>query len=107
MGKSVIRTRRLSSIISNHSKALEFQYINKEDEERAELQGTYLVNTKKFEPRKSSVKWEHGLKSSLVSNILKTSEEKHYDSGIKTYRLFDGDLYNIDLEDKEAYNEQF
>ncbi len=26
---------------------------------------------------------------------------------IKTYRLYDGELYNIDLEDKEAYNELF
>lgn len=31
----------------------------------------------------------------------------HFAKDIKTYRLYDGELYNIDLEDKEAYNDMF
>lgn len=32
---------------------------------------------------------------------------KEYGGGIKVYRLYGGDLYNIDLEDKTKYEEQF
>ena len=31
-------------------------------------------------------------------------QESKYNLGIRSYRLFNGDLYNIDLEDKEKYN---
>lgn len=30
-----------------------------------------------------------------------------YRSEIKTYRLMEGELYNIDLEDKDAYEKVF
>lgn len=29
------------------------------------------------------------------------------DKGIKTYRLYEKEMYNIDLEDKEGYVEEF
>ena len=40
---------------------------------------------------------------SAASN-LKNSQ---YGPDIKTYRLFEGDLYNIDLEDRDGYNDLF
>ncbi len=41
----------------------------------------------------------------LVTNTL--LKENRYTKGIKTYRLWENELYNIDLEDKEKYVEQF
>ena len=35
------------------------------------------------------------------------ANHKNYKQNIKTYRLYDQDLYNIDLEDKEAYIQPF
>jgi hypothetical protein len=32
---------------------------------------------------------------------------ERYGNDIKTYRLFDGDLYNVDLEDRDGYNNLF
>lgn len=34
-------------------------------------------------------------------------KNKNYRQNIKTYRLYDQDLYNIDLEDKDGYIQQF
>lgn len=36
-----------------------------------------------------------------------TLRAERYGTDIKTYRLFDGDLYNVDLEDREGYNNLF
>jgi hypothetical protein len=30
-----------------------------------------------------------------------------YDEGIKVYRLYKNELYNVDLEDKQKYEEEF
>ena len=40
----------------------------------------------------------------MINTLL---NENRYSKGIKCYRLYDGELYNIDLEDKEQYVEQF
>jgi hypothetical protein len=45
-----------------------------------------------------------------TNNILTANsllQENRYTKGIKTYRLWEKDLYNIDLEDKDKYVEQF
>lgn len=41
----------------------------------------------------------------MLAGIVFFKEE--FSTGIKTYRLYEGDLYNIDLEDKDKYDEQF
>lgn len=50
-------------------------------------------------------KFEKELQATIVDGLLIQSE--HLGRDIKTYRLFGGDLYNVDLEDREAYNEIF
>ena len=42
----------------------------------------------------------------LISNTIKI-EKANLGEGIKSYRLYEGEMYNIDLEDKEKYNELF
>jgi hypothetical protein len=41
----------------------------------------------------------------VVDRVIKDDTE--FDRGIKTYRLWEGELYNVDLEDREAYNDSF
>ncbi len=41
----------------------------------------------------------------MVDRVIKDDTE--FDRGIKTYRLWEGELYNVDLEDREAYNDSF
>jgi hypothetical protein len=47
--------------------------------------------------------FEKSINVSLVNGLIK--KENDYAKDIKTYRLYKGDLYNVDLEDKEAYND--
>lgn len=42
----------------------------------------------------------------VIEQIL-NPKSVEYGVGIKVYRLFQGDLYNVDLEDKTKYEEQF
>ena len=38
------------------------------------------------------------IKTNLIHQTI--IKNRNYEKGIKSYRLYDGDLYNIDLEDK-------
>ena len=49
---------------------------------------------KYYQERQASEK----VQTILVNLILPI--RKQYEEGIKSYRLYDGDLYNIDVEDK-------
>lgn len=49
--------------------------------------------------------FEKDLSNLLIANTL--LQENRYTRGIKTYRLWENELYNIDLEDKDKYVEQF
>lgn len=63
---------------------------------------TYASSLKK---NCSFKKFDKEMSNMLVANTL--LNENRYTKGIKTYRLWEQDLYNIDLEDKEKYVEQF
>ena len=65
-------------------------------------QFTYASSLKKAE---SLGIFEKDLNNMLVANTL--LQENRYTRGIKTYRLWEKELYNIDLEDKDMYVEQF
>ena len=54
---------------------------------------------------KSLGKLEKDINNLLITNTLLL--ENRFSHGIKCYRLHEGELYNIDLEDKQKYVEQF
>lgn len=47
------------------------------------------------------------LNDKLMTYIADIANERfcNYSAGIKVYRLYEGDLYNIDLEDRTKYEE--
>ena len=51
--------------------------------------------------QKTLTAFEKGITAEVVEKVLE--EDTDYDRGIKTYRLWQGELYNVDLEDREGY----
>ena len=49
--------------------------------------------------------FDKGVRENLIEGMLLSHND--YAKDIRTYRLWDGDLYNIDLEDKEGYYDTF
>ena len=78
-------------------KSFEFNYRGGEDE-KLYLEGKHDNFSegmlKYYESRQASER----LQTILVSVLL--PHKKNYQEDIRSYRLFQGDLYNIDLEDK-------
>lgn len=54
---------------------------------------------------KTLTTFEKEINAALVDRII--TEDTNYCKDIKTYRLYNGELYNVDLEDRDAYNEMF
>jgi hypothetical protein len=67
------------------------------------------VNAVREEIRKQNTSCMDPFALQLRTNIVDFTliKNKNYKQNIKAYRLYGHDLYNIDLEDKDAYVEQF
>lgn len=67
------------------------------------------VNAVREEIRKQHTSCMDPFALQLRTNIVDFTliKNKNYKQNIKAYRLYGHDLYNIDLEDKNAYVEQF
>ena len=62
-------------------------------------------NTKSYNDTRSLDLFARKMQQKVVSKTL-IEKWNNGKMGIKTYRLFGNDLYNIDLEDKDAYVDQ-
>ena len=89
---------------------MQFHYVDQQDDERAVLLGTRFYEDtmmrSNLKSRTLSIQQKQ-LQSRLVNQLLMEDDNVSLSKDIKTYRLFQGQLYNVDLEDKEAYNDEF
>lgn len=98
--ESILQNRRSFQIKKEVSK-FEFQYSEDDSGDRIQVFGyrhplnalsNHTRTLENFEREQSAAA---------------TLKKERYGNDIKTYRLYGGDLYNVDLEDREGYNDLF
>jgi hypothetical protein len=98
--ESILQNRRSFQLKKNDSK-FEFHYAEDDASDRLQIFGFKHPVCIRSNHTRTLDNFER------EQSAAATLKNDRLGSDIKTYRLYDGDLYNVDLEDREGYNDLF